>query len=293
MDFIVIISSCIVFSSNCVEAQIFVIPIISETIPSDDAYECRCNFVNNYYDPVCGSDGFTYPNFSQFHCDKKCKNPDLILLHKGLCKTNEPRSRSSTNHNSTQTNRNFKILNRCPCSIDSEYNPVCGSNGITYDNLSELLCDKKCKQSNLNIARFGLCREEEYFKDVLPFLTNAINKCNCMYNDEYDPICGTDGYTYPNLSAMSCVTECNNPSLQVVHYGSCNDNQKPHNYGAVRCNCVSSSEIYRPICANNGITYDNLSLFSCAQKCLNRSLKILYENPCRDYLDIDDRQLKK
>jgi hypothetical protein len=69
-------------------------------------------------------------------------------MYKGLCTTVEPKERSSTNHDSTQTKRKLKILNKCSCSVLTEYNPVCGSNGITYDNLSELVCEKKCKQAS-------------------------------------------------------------------------------------------------------------------------------------------------
>jgi hypothetical protein len=68
---------------------VFYIPIISETIPSDNSYNCRCDFINDNYDPVCGSNGLTYLNPSEFHCDKKCKNPGelnyYILVKSFIC----------------------------------------------------------------------------------------------------------------------------------------------------------------------------------------------------------------
>lgn len=36
------------------------------------------------------------------------------------------------------------------CQSTGEYNPVCGSNGVTYDNFGKLLCATRCGTSKYN-----------------------------------------------------------------------------------------------------------------------------------------------
>lgn len=43
------------------------------------------------------------------------------------------------------------------CPVTSDYNPVCGTDSITYINPSRLLCWKKCKDSELGVAHFTGC----------------------------------------------------------------------------------------------------------------------------------------
>ncbi|CAH2084901.1 unnamed protein product [Euphydryas editha] len=42
------------------------------------------------------------------------------------------------------------------CPVTSEYNPVCGTNGVTYDNPSRLFCDQSCGVS-VSLLRSSRC----------------------------------------------------------------------------------------------------------------------------------------
>ncbi|KAK4315092.1 hypothetical protein Pmani_013655 [Petrolisthes manimaculis] len=43
------------------------------------------------------------------------------------------------------------------CVVTSNYNPVCGTDYVTYTNPTSLLCWKKCKNPDLGVAHFSTC----------------------------------------------------------------------------------------------------------------------------------------
>ncbi|XP_050733238.1 protease inhibitor 2-like isoform X2 [Eriocheir sinensis] len=43
------------------------------------------------------------------------------------------------------------------CATTTHYNPVCGSDYVTYTNPSTLLCWKKCRYPELSVAHFSSC----------------------------------------------------------------------------------------------------------------------------------------
>ncbi|KAH3725065.1 serine protease inhibitor dipetalogastin-like [Dreissena polymorpha] len=67
----------------------------------------------------------------------------------------------------------------CICTMD--YRPVCGVDGITYDNLCELNCESVQKKHD------GACPKTD---------------CPCPRNLDY--VCGDDGLTYDNHCLMRC-----------------------------------------------------------------------------------------
>ena len=42
----------------------------------------------------------------------------------------------------------------CPCRTTRDNNPVCGSNGVTYTNLSKLKCHNKCNNDSKSTYKF-------------------------------------------------------------------------------------------------------------------------------------------
>ncbi|XP_068237503.1 protease inhibitor 2-like [Palaemon carinicauda] len=43
------------------------------------------------------------------------------------------------------------------CAVTSDYNPVCGTDFVTYINPTRLLCWKKCRDPDLGLAHFTGC----------------------------------------------------------------------------------------------------------------------------------------
>lgn len=96
------------------------------------------------YNPVCGSNGFTYPNECKLQ-EAACENQVLRLVHDGECGQHHTR------------------LQGCPSKCRPEYFPVCGSDFVTYTNLCEFQ-EARCKQVSLLVAYVGKCEPQRYVR---------------------------------------------------------------------------------------------------------------------------------
>ncbi|XP_018361854.1 PREDICTED: putative uncharacterized protein DDB_G0286751 [Trachymyrmex cornetzi] len=58
---------------------------------------------------------------------------------------------SNNNNNNTNTTTNN---NNCPCTATAEYNPVCGTDNVTYWNIGRFNCAKNCNpQLEIRVIR--------------------------------------------------------------------------------------------------------------------------------------------
>ena len=162
----------------------------------------------------------------------------------------------------------------CMCKFSKAiYEPICGSDGKTYDNKYDLKCQQRC-QPDLKKVHNGKCKKE----------TGTISDCvfckSCEFTKRlYPDVCGTDGKTY-DACRLACHNCRNDKKVGVEHDGECKEEE-----------CDLSVCPYRKIgyiggppyvCGTDGRTYDTKDHLYCAQKTCNRpNLKVAYKGKCK------------
>ncbi|XP_058797738.1 agrin-like [Phymastichus coffea] len=222
----------------------------------------KCNCVSSYdWDPVCGNDGLTYPNPSIMNCIKKCTRKDLKITSCGRCSAlaTIPPILSKKQAIFRLSENVKKCIENCPVAL--RVNPVCGSDGYTYNNFSEMKCYNSCTNKNISIKHSGPCKQ----------------KCDCRVTDDIDPVCGNNDVTYVNGASLFCAKKCEKLDLRVIHCGSCIKDAskifKLSGYISEKHGCINSEE-YSAVCANNNVLYNNPSIFYCSTRSSNPDLFI-------------------
>ncbi|KAG7389503.1 Basement membrane-specific heparan sulfate proteoglycan core protein [Phytophthora boehmeriae] len=107
------------------------------------------------YDPICGSDGITYANMCLLEY-AACRHPGIRLFGEGKCPPHMQAIRGVSNPSSSNNNYAEDACIPGPCPYT--YAPVCGSDGLTHDNLC-LFANARCEhpQHALNVVHDGEC----------------------------------------------------------------------------------------------------------------------------------------
>ncbi|KAI8847388.1 hypothetical protein BC829DRAFT_396475 [Chytridium lagenaria] len=224
-----------------------VIILLLSTLHLISAQPCRRICPTNY-DPVCGSDRRTYSNSCALSL-ASCRDIRITLASKGACPRPPPPPPPPS------------CDRLCTAIVD----PVCGSDGVTYSNPCRLSI-AVCKNPKISISAKGACKPST--PPPPPPLT-----CDKMCPSIYDPVCGTDGKTYPSVCALSVAT-CRDPLIAVAAKGECA--LPPTGPGcAVRCN----TQLVQQVCGTDGKTYQN-DCFLLAATCTNAALTKAKDGAC-------------
>ncbi|OWR45992.1 seminal fluid protein HACP002 [Danaus plexippus plexippus] len=201
----------------------------------------------------------------------------------------------------------------CPCEYN--YNPVCGTDGVTFINKCLLDCtndrnarltdglphisiapDDQCSGCvclNLNVPVCSLngvtyddecalsCENRNRIRDNQTIVYLAYRAaCNgppCPCTNVAAPVCGTDNILYRN----QCVLECASSNAQAKNLPAI----ELQNNGACLDGCLCPKTV-EPVCGTDGRIYDNLCTFECQNKKLSNSqnepLKIANPFTCRE-----------
>ena len=159
---------------------------------------CICTL---HFAPVCATDGNTYGNACALECSRK-ENPGLKLskAHDGACK---------------QTKKEKRAAAECGCQF--KFAPVCGTDGKTNNNENCMEVEvTQCGtviDSPIKKAHDGECKTSVKVPET---------QCGCPEN--FAPVCGTDGKTYPNAVCMNnTITKCGTieSAVTIARNGAC------------------------------------------------------------------------
>ncbi|XP_039223823.1 agrin isoform X4 [Crotalus tigris] len=279
---------------------------------------CSCERVacDGAYQPLCGRDSRTYFNDCErqkAECQQKAAIP---VKHHGPCVFSVRRKEvglpSSPVHSTrrillqdlgkpspclsvecqfgaTCVVKNQEAICECQQMCQSIYDPVCGSDNLTYSNPCKLEAMACALRKEIHVKHKGpcdRCRKCQFGAICEAETGQCVCPTECVASSQL--VCGTDGNTYGSeceLHVQSCIQQV---SIEVAAQGSCKAcGATVCSFGAqcVDGQCLCPRCEQQPlsrVCGSNGLTYDNaceLRLAACQQK---EELEVVRRGPCED-----------
>eukprot|EP00922_Rhytidocystis_sp_ex-Travisia-forbesii_P037630 GHVS01056051.1.p1 GENE.GHVS01056051.1~~GHVS01056051.1.p1 ORF type:complete len:190 (-),score=22.17 GHVS01056051.1:693-1262(-) len=153
----------------------------------------------------------------------------------------------------------------CPVSFD----PVCGTNHVTYNNICGLERDNCVYGTDLSVLFHNACEDGE--ENSTP-LSCGDDFCASIW----EPVCGTDHRNYINTCALqkrACQSES---QIVVKHKGFCTADEKP----IQTCRTVCSTA-FRPVCGTDGKEYKNKCVLEAEACKTNKRIEVKHTGLCR------------
>lgn len=264
--------------------------------------------------PVCGSDGVTYDSECELARISCHNGTSVAVASHGLCEQRILCQQLNCSHGAVcviPQSDEAKPYCKCP-SCTEEYKPVCGSNGLTFQNeckLRQYAChhsidlsvvvESPCKGcESKHCENWGICKSPLALSQLgIPTfrLDPSSGTCVCPesclkgHSSSFPTgICGSDGQTYESeceLQKTSCLKQS---PLTIAARGICDVCQGVIcKYGA-RCDrgrCVCPKECpdtVEPVCANTGATFTNECLLRQASCSRSIELSVSFYGECGD-----------
>ncbi|XP_012920570.1 agrin isoform X1 [Heterocephalus glaber] len=231
--------------------------------------------------PVCGSDASTYSNECELQRAQCVLQRRIRLLRRGPCGSRDPCANVTCSFGSTCALLADGQTATCLCPVTCHGAPegtVCGTDGTDYPSECQLLRHACARQENISKKFDGPCdpcqgalADRSRICRVNPRTRRPemlLRPGSCP--PRHSPVCGDNGVTYENDCIMGRTGVLRGLLLQKVRSGQCQPRDQcpePCQFNAVclsrrgrpHCSCdrVTCDGAYRPVCAQDGRTYDN------------------------------------
>ncbi|KAM5248760.1 agrin [Ctenodactylus gundi] len=276
----------------------------SKEEPGRASCVCRKSACPAVVAPVCGSDASTYSSECELQRAQCAQQRRIRLLRRGPCGSRDPCANVTCSFGSTCVRSPDGQMASCLCPatcLGAAEDTVCGSDGANYPGECQLLrhaCERQedifkkfdgpcdpCQAALVDLSR--VCRVNP--RTRRPEMLLRPERCP----PRHSPVCGDDGVTYENDCIMGRTGAARGLLLQKVRSGRCQpQDQCPEGcrFNAVclsrrghpRCSCdrVTCDGAYKPVCAQDGHTYDNNCWRQQAECRQQRAIPVKHQGPC-------------
>uniref|UniRef100_I3LGD9 Agrin n=1 Tax=Sus scrofa TaxID=9823 RepID=I3LGD9_PIG len=252
--------------------------------------------------PVCGSDGTDYPSECQLLRHACARQENVFKKFDGPC---DP-CQGALNDLSrvcrvNPRTRHPEMLLR-PESCPSRQAPVCGDDGVTYDNDCVMGRTGATRGLLLQKVRSGQCLPRDQCPETCRFSAVCLSRrgrprCSCdrvICDGAYRPVCAHDGHTYDN-DCWRQQAECQQQrSIPAKHQGPCDQPPSPClgvqcpfgatcavKNGEAECVCQQTcSGLYDPVCGSDGVTYGSACELEATACALGQEIRVARRGPC-------------
>ncbi|KFQ14407.1 Ovoinhibitor, partial [Leptosomus discolor] len=209
--------------------------------------------------PVCGSDGFTYDNECGICAYNAEHHTNVSKIHDGECK--QGIVSINCNKYPTTPTKDGEVLVSCPRIL----RPVCGTDGITYNNECEICAHNGEHKTHVGKKHDGKCRQETSEIDCSQYPSRTIEGGKALISCPRIllPVCGTDGFTYDNECGICAHNAEHGTHVKKSHEGRCKKESIPVDCSTYLSNTKTGETIsacpfiLREICGTDGATYSN------------------------------------